>query len=344
MPITEKDVKRFSLIVLLIALAGLVFFTVKPVLISILGGLILAYIFFPVYKFSVRFLKNPTLSAAVVSVIIVLLIFVPLYFILPILAEQLFEFFKATQSVDVTTIVKQILPRASEQLTAQISLTLNNAVGKTTSVVLNIFTEFFVNFAIFALNLLLMAVVFFFALKDEEKLREFVSGLSPLNKSQDKNLSNQFKDITKAIIQGQVVTGFIQGVLAGIGFFYFGVPNPLFSTFLAIFASIIPLVGPGLVYIPIAIYMILSGNTTTVIFFLAYNLLFVSVIDNFIRARFVSKRTNLSAVIVLIGMIGGLLFMGIIGLILGPLLLAYFVTFLKAYKDRSLSSFFAEDI
>ena len=84
------------------------------------------------------------------------------------------------------------------------------------------------------------------------------------------------------------------------------------------------------------------GNAAphTVILFLAYNLLFVSTIDNFLRAHLISKKTQMSQAIVVIGMIGGVFVFSVLGLVLGPLILAYFVTLLRAYKDKTLTSMF----
>jgi predicted PurR-regulated permease PerM len=178
-------------------------------------------------------------------------------------------------------------------------------------------------------------------LKEEETLREFVSGLSPLNKTHEKTLIKQFSDITKTLIYGQFVIGLVQGIFAGIGFFVFKVPNALVLTVAAIVFSLIPVIGPSPVYIPVAIIMLLSGNPVIAIIFLIYNILVVSTVDNILRINLISRKTKMSQVIVLIGMIGGLFIFGVLGLILGPLILAYFITFLEAYKNRTLASLFS---
>jgi predicted PurR-regulated permease PerM len=183
--------------------------------------------------------------------------------------------------------------------------------------------------------------VFFFSLRDSEKLRNFASGLLPFGKNQEKQLIKQFEDITKSLLYGQVVAGLIQGVLASIALYVFGIPNALILSIVAIILSIIPIIGPGFVYVPVTIYMIIGGNNPLLaIGYFLFNVLIVSSIDNVFRAHFVSRKTNLSQAIVLIGMIGGFFVFNVVGLILGPLVLAYLITFLKAYKENNLSSFF----
>jgi len=341
MSITEKDVKRMSLIVLIAALAVLVYLIIKPVLISIIGGLILAYVFFPVYKWIVKRVKYPTLGAALVSIIVLAIIFVPLWFLLPTMSQQVFDFFQKTQDLDINTLIRSVFPSASEQFIAQMDATLNNALSKITSLLLNATVDLLIDFAIISLHLLIVAFIFFYALRDEAKLREFTSGLSPLNKTQQNNLIQQFKDMTGSIIYGQIIAGLIQGVFAGVALYAFGVPNAFFLTMLSLAFSVIPIIGPSLVYIPVTIFLLLTGNPILAIGYLLFNVLIVSSVDTIVRSHIVSRKTKVSQAIVLIGMLGGLFIFGILGLILGPLILAYFITFLNAYRRKELSSLFA---
>jgi len=340
MAFTEKDAKRIALVLIIMFISVLALIIVRPVMMSVLGGLILAYVFFPVYTWFLQYIKYRTLAASIVTVIVLAVIFVPLWFLAPVIVNRVFDLFQYSQSFDSATLISEIFPD-SGQLVTQASLAINNAIGKVSSVVVNTFVDFLVNFAVVSLHLFLVAFVFFFALRDESELRKFVSGLSPLRKKQERDLVKQFKDITNSIVYGQIIVGIFQGVTAGIGLWLFGVPNAFLLSIIALILSIIPVIGPGLLYIPVAIYMIVVGNPFLAIGYLLYNLLIVSSIENVLRAHIVQKKAKLSQVIALIGMVGGLLVFGILGLILGPLILAYFVTFLRAYKEDTLSSFFA---
>ncbi|MFH1290277.1 MAG: AI-2E family transporter [Nanoarchaeota archaeon] len=340
MTITEKDVKKISLIFLIALLGVLVFLILRPVMLSIIGGLILAYIFFPVFKWITKKIKYKSLAAALVSILVLIIIFIPLWFVLPIMSQQVFELFSLSQELDINGIVRSVFPSASEQFIAQINATVQNAIAKITSSIIGSLVDFLINFAVVSLHLLLVAFVFFFTLKDEARLRSFVSGLSPLNKTQEKHLVQQFKDITKSLIYGQIVAGLLQGIFAGIGLYVFGVPNALFLTLIAVVLSVIPVIGPSIVYVPVTVYLMVVDNPLLAVGFLLYNILIVSSLDSIFRSHFVSRKTRLPQAIVLIGMIGGLFIFGILGLILGPLILAYFITFLKAYRDKTLSSLF----
>ena len=103
----------------------------------------------------------------------------------------------------------------------------------------------------------------------------------------------------------------------------------------------LPMVGPWFVWVPVAIGLFLTGKIGFAIAFSIYCLFFVSTIDNILRPYIVSRKTGVSSVVVLVGMIGGLFVFNILGLILGPLILSYLLLFLKAYKDGTLSDMFS---
>lgn len=340
MTITEKDVKKFSLIALLILLVVLAFLIVRPILLSVLGGLILAYIFLPLHKFLVKVVKSKTISAFIVSIFLLAIILLPLWYFLPLISKQIFQLFKVTQDLDLIPIIKTIFPSASDQFMNQISLTVKTAISNLTSSIINSTVDTLINFVMISVHAFIGVFVFFYTLKDEEKLSQFASGLLPLSKNQERLFIQQFKDITKSLLYGQVVAGIIQGATASLALYVFGVPNALILSIAALIFSIIPLIGPGFVYVPVTIYMLIGGNPLFAIGYFLFNVLIVSTIDNVFRAHFMSKKTNLSEAVVLIGMIGGLLMFNVLGLIIGPLILAYLITFLRAYKENTLSTFF----
>lgn len=340
MELNDKTIKRLSILFLMMALAVLVFFLVEPIISAILWGLILAYTFFPVYERTLLLTKRKNLSATIVSLIVLILIIVPLYFLIPLMVRQTFEIFKYVQALDMQNVIKAIFPSAPESFLIQVSLTLNSLISKISSAVLNLMTDFLLEVPTFIFNAVIVAFVFFFALRDSDKLKEFASSISPFNKAHEKKLVNQFKDITNSIIYGYVVAGIVQGITAGLGLFVFGIPNALVLTILAVTLSVIPVLGPYIIWVPVAIYLFFKGSMSIAVIYLLYNIIIVTNIDNLIRIYFVSKKAKLSQVIVLIGMAGGLFVFGLLGLIIGPLLVAYFLTFLQAYRENTFSALF----
>jgi predicted PurR-regulated permease PerM len=343
MAIKEKDVKRYSAILLVLILAVLSFLIIRPIALSVIGGLLLAYVCRPVYKRVFGLLKEKTTSALAVCVLVVLIVLIPLWFIIPIVMQQIFDAFGLFQSFDVAALVKQILPTSSTQLQVNVTTTIVSFIGKITTSSLSTLTGILLDLPTVLLHMAVVIFVFFFAMRDSDKLKQYVLELSPLKKEKGVELSKQFKQITNSLIYGNFIIGIVQGIAAGIGLLIFGVPKAFLLTVVAIFASVLPIVGPWLVWIPAAIYLFNIGHTTAAIGFSIYSILIVSTIDNFLRPYLVARNAKSSSAVVLVGMIGGLLVFGVLGLLIGPLILEYLILFLEAYKDKTLADMFDSD-
>jgi predicted PurR-regulated permease PerM len=178
-------------------------------------------------------------------------------------------------------------------------------------------------------------------MRDAELLKDYVISLSPFSKATQNELVKKFKDITNAVIFGHIIVGIIQGILTGMGLLVVGVPNFLILTVIAILASIIPVLGAWLVWVPASIYLLASGNVASGIILFLYGAIVISWIDNIIRPYIVSRKTKISSAIVLVGMVGGLIVFGILGLVIGPLILAYLLLLLDAYRKNKIPGLFS---
>ena len=200
---------------------------------------------------------------------------------------------------------------------------------------MNSFSQIILNFPTLFLQFLVVFFTFFFVLKDKDKLISYVQSLSPFSKDVEKKLFKSSRGITSSVIYGQIIIGIVQGLIAGLGFFIFGVPNALLLTLFATIAGIFPIIGPFIIWAPVVIYLFIAGNTFSAIGLILFGLI-SSTIDNFLRPILVSKRTTMHPALLLIGMIGGLLLFGIVGFILGPLIIAYLFIILEIYRNKEI--------
>ncbi len=343
MELNDRAIREISAIVVIILFGILVFFAIKPLLFAVLWGLILGYIFMPVYNRINARVKHDVFAAVLTLLLSILIILIPLWFIIPIMIQQIFEVYAFTQQVDMRAFIDSLFPAATPQFISQASASLNTMIGKLASAAMSSLIDLSLNLPLLLVEIFVTAFVFFFTLKDSQKLKEFVKSISPLNKSKEKVVIKQFKDITYSLIYGRFVVGVVQGLLAGIGFLVFGVSNALVLTVLALLFSVLPFLGTFIVWIPVAIYLFTLGNVPLAIGFTLYNLIIVSNVDNLLLAYIVSKRTTLSPVFALLSSIGGLFLFGIIGIILGPLIFAYFIILVDLYRNKNLLSLFAEE-
>jgi len=343
MELNDKVIREISAIGVVILFAVLVFFAIEPFIFAVIWGLILAYIFMPVFKKINVYVKNKTISALIILLVLSLIILVPLWFIVPLIVQQIFELFKSSQNLDITGIVQNIFPTSSPQFTAQLSATITSLIGKGTSSAMNSMLDIFVNIPLLLVNIVIVGFILFFTLRDYDKLKEFIKGISPLGKAKEKIVVKHFEDITYSTIYGRFVVGIVQGLLASLGFIAIGAHNALVLSALAIFLCLIPVLGSFLIWIPLGIYLLATGKIGVGIAYICYNAIIVSNIDNLLFAYMMSKRTNLSSLVAFISSIGGLYLFGITGIILGPLIFAYFIILLDLYREKNLLSLFAID-
>lgn len=334
--------KRVMTAIVLLALAVLSFFLVKPILLSIIIGILLAFVFSPVFYFITKYLKSKTISASILCIFLILLIILPIWFLTPIFVEQSLKVYMASQQMDYVTPLKTLFPSlfTSEAFSNEIGSVIHSFVTKTTNSLMNSFSELILNFPQIFLQLLVVFFTFFFVLRDKDTLVSYVESISPFSKEVEKKLFDSSKAITSSVIYGQIIIGIVQGIVAGAGFFIFGVPNALLITALACLTGILPIIGTAIVWVPVAVYLLIGGNTLSAIGVGVFGLVSSSM-DNLLRPIIVSKKTKIHSSIILIGMIGGLFLFGILGFILGPLILAYLLIILELYRGKTGKGIFS---
>ena len=332
----EKNFKYIIIGGLVIGLFVLAVMVIKPVIYSVIFGILLAYIFYPIYKWILSKIKSENLSAFLICILSLLIVLVPIILIFTSLIHQAINFYVTLQTLDFSNMVNEIMPSFldSSGLSSYLTDSLNTSVPKLASYFIKFSAGFFLNLPVILLQLFVILFVFFFSLRDGKKAIEYLKSLSPVSREIENRFYEEFKDITNSVLLGQVVVGILQGAVAGIGYFIFGVPYALFLTLLTMLVGVIPLIGPWLVWVPVDVYLFGSGKPGAGLGFLIYGLIVISWIDTIIRPIIVSKRTEINSAIVIIGMIGGLFVFGILGLILGPLILGYVLLVLEIYRKK----------
>lgn len=340
----DEYLKKITITGILAVLIVLAFFILKPILLSLIFGVILVVIFAPMYDWLLKIVKYRNLSAFLVCIFLILLIIIPFWLLTPIFVKQSFEIYLATQQMDFVTPLKTIFPSffTSEQFSAEIGSIVHSFVTNATNSLVNSLSKLILNFPIIFLQLFVVFFTFFFVIRDKEQFVEYIKNLLPFSKPVKEKLFKSSREITFSVIYGQIVIGALQGLVVGIGFFVFGINNALLLTLLAVIAGIFPIIGTTIVWLPVVIYLLIAGNT-----FPAIGLVFFGLISNFadniIRPIFISRLTHMHPLIILIGMIGGFLFFGVLGFILGPLILAYGFIMLEIYRGKQMEGIFIHE-
>ena len=341
--IEKKSLTRWMTFIAIGALFLLTLLMLRGIVISIMLGLVMAYVFFPIFKVIHKFVKEKNTATSILMFFILAIVAVPIWFMTPILIKQIFDTYLYIQQVNVVGILQQIFPNLlSPDVAKAFSANFNNILSKMFATLLNQFENFIIDLPQLALQFVVVLFTFYFATRDSDKLREYILNLSPFAPSTEKKFFEEFRNITNAVVYGQFLIGIVQGLLLGIGLYILGVDKVLLLTAIAIVCSMIPYIGAWVVWLPVSVYLITSGNLVDGVILFLYGTLIVSTIDNVMRIYFLSKSSSLSTIVCLIGIIGGLTTFGLVGLLLGPLILAYSLIIIEFYRQGKLDELFKE--
>ncbi|PYS38151.1 MAG: hypothetical protein DMG14_18755 [Acidobacteria bacterium] len=299
----------------------------------VLAG-ILTYTLFPLYTFFYSRIRRAQLASALSIVVALLVMVLPAIFLISELAQQVSGAYASLKLENIERItdylgrvtgyridLQQMLNSGVEQIRKWILAVAPNVLGSIGELLLGLFVMF---------------SVMYYGFVEGETFVTRIRQLLPLEPSLKDSLFYELRTITQAVLYGQVMTAVVQGSLGALGLLVFGVPNWLFWGAIMIIIGFLPLVGTALVWGPAAVALILDGATARGIGLLIYGAAIVMNVDNVLRPRLMSGRTKVHPAFILIGVLGGLKVFGFVGLLVGPLILALLVAFIKFYEEAYL--------
>ena len=181
--------------------------------------------------------------------------------------------------------------------------------------------------------LFVMLYAMFFFLKDGPALLNRILYYMPLSAEAEDRLVRRFVSVTRATIKGTLVIGVVQGGLAGAAFAVAGIPAAAFWGTVMAVLSILPGVGIALIWVPAAIYLAVIGKAMAAVGLTLWCALVAGTVDNLLRPRLVGRDTQMPDLLILLGTLGGLALFGAVGIVVGPIVAALFVTVWQIYGE-----------
>lgn len=186
----------------------------------------------------------------------------------------------------------------------------------------------------FAASLGVMIYVLFFLFRDGPAIGRAIRDSLPLSPDHSARALALFATVVKATVKGNLVIAVIQGTIGGVAFWLLGIPAALLWGVLMTFLSLLPAVGAGLVWAPVAGFLLLSGDYARGAILLVIGIGVISLIDNLLRPKLVGKDTRLPDYVILVSTLGGLSLFGINGFVIGPLIAAMFVAGWTIFREE----------
>lgn len=337
----------FLLLILGVALL-LAYIVLRPFIDILIIGVVLATLTRPIYLRLLRCCRGrPTPAALITVVLIFTCLIIPIFLFLGSLFAQGVQSVNALQSRLASTDFNALFSHEAiapylqwiqnhlpfvdlKKLAVQADLiALSKSAGQ---ILLDSGTKILGNVFIVSMNFVILLFVLFFLIRDGERMMTRLRYLLPLTTDQENRIFRQLDDVAKSVILGAFVIALAQGAAGGLGLFIVGV-EPFFWGCMMGFASLIPVVGTALIWMPVALYLILTGQWQWGVFLIVWGAVVVSGIDSVIRPILMQNRSKMSTFWVFLAIIGGIKFFGALGILYGPLILGFAMVMLSLYAE-----------
>lgn len=319
---------------------------IAPFFASLLLGIVIAGIFRPVFKKLDGFM--PARVASVLTCLAVFfIVFIPVVFLVGILSREALGLYNlAKDAVFSNTLINllestRVLERINEFLTRaniHTQVSWRELVDPLTEVGKNLGFSLFQQAKFLTSNLLtlvfyffLMLIVVFYMFMDGERFMQYLNDLSPLKEEHNRKLFEKFNDMSGAVLIGNGLGGLIQGVLGGALFWFLGLNSPFLWGVVMGFLAFLPIVGIGVVMLPVALFFLLKGSLGKCLFIVGIYAVLSWGIEYIFKPKLVGDRVSMHPLIVFFAIIGGLKIYGILGIIYGPLIATLFLTLSDIY-------------
>lgn len=325
----------FTVILLLVlVIVGVIFY---PFLGSLALAVVLASLGAPLHRQLQKKITNQNVSAFLVTLVITVAIIGPavgLSFLLVDEVQNITESAKAHEFDYIPAILDTYKEKIVDVFPIVSTVTFPNVLQKTLENLDSVVTKTISITGNFLLKFFVALIALYYFIKDGRHFLKEIIHLSPLDDSEDVTILWKLDRVAHSLIRGTLVIAILQGLLVGLGFLMFGIPNPVLWGSLAAVSALIPTVGTSVVTLPAIIYLFVTGNIAAGIGLLGWSTLIVGLVDNVIAPKLIGAGAKIHPLFVLLSVLGGILFFGISGFILGPLLFGFLMALSEIYKIK----------
>ena len=350
---TQRQIFALGFFVILLVLLYQIAIVFRPFLLPVLWAVILAHITFPLHRrLSARLGHRKGLSAAILTVAVIGLVVVPLViFIVQLIEEAGIAYMttkgwmdagglktapaKLSQLPVIGGYVQPVLGRlilAQGDLEASLLKNIQALSGFFVEQLTGLATNLF----LLIMNFLVMLFTLFFFFKDGDRLYQNLYEVVPLDEMHKQKIFTRLDVTLRAVVKGVIITAMVQGLLAGAAYAVLGVPFPVVLMAMTALLAPLPFGGTAIIWLPVAGYLYAVGPVWKAIAMLAWGAGVITMVDNFLRPLLIGKDAQLPVLFLFFSIIGGLAAYGMIGLFLGPILLAILITTIQIYREDYL--------
>lgn len=320
----------------------LCYLVARPFITSLAWAMALTVVGWPLHRRLAQRIRWPTAAATCSVIIVAVLLIVPAVILVPAVADEAIDGFKVFRAQIESDAWGGVLERNTwikpgwDWIRQRVDL---GDVVRHAGALLTAAASFAVRASF--VGTLELAFVFFFLfyfLRDRDAILAGIRALLPLSTAEMDRLVHVAGDTTFATVFGKVLVGVVQGLLGGLMFWWLDISAAWFWAIVMGLLSVVPLLGPPLVWVPAAIVLLLEGAWGQAIILLAWGAAVVGLADNLLYPMVVGRHLRLHTVPMLIAMIGGVIVFGAAGFFLGPVVLVVTITVLEIWRERAAAA------
>lgn len=313
----------------------------KPFIGVLEWAIVLVIVFYPVHRRLARKIRYRGLSALLSCLLVILIVILPLSLLTISVAQEV-----ANVAPNLPSRISQLM-NTQAPLFGKISDWLQTRFGIDTLrsqefllEQLRRFSEFLLAFSWKLVGNILGGIVkaffvvftMYYLFRDGEKIVNRLPAALPVGPQQGQAIIVRTQEVVSASVYGVVTIATLQGLLGGFAFWLLGVPSPVLWAVLMTFICMIPIAGSFLVWLPLSIYLMATGHWLKAVMLIVWGAFVVSTIDNFLRPRLIRNQTKLHELFVFFSVLGGISVFGLLGLVLGPVVLAITLGLLQTFR------------
>ncbi|MCB0727338.1 MAG: AI-2E family transporter [Ignavibacteriae bacterium] len=341
-----SDRNRLAKFIFLIFLTGLLLYIcwlmLAPFISILLWSTILVIIFHPLYKRLMKKTGNHTISAISTILVSLLIFIIPLLLISASAISEL-SGFSGISADEIKMIVTDFknsrLSFIYDYLNRYMNIDdflkpedIKSVISKLSDIVFSASMYFIEGAFGVIVGLVISVFVMFYLFRDGDKIIKDIPEILPMDNSQAKLLFTETSNLINATIRGTLFIALIQGALAGLIFWILGIEGFILLGLLAMIFSMIPSGGTAFVTVPVIIVLALSGELWKAGILAAYAALVIGMIDNFLLPKLIKQKVKMNELFIFFSVLGGLQLFGILGLFLGPIVLAMALGVFKVFR------------
>lgn len=326
-------------ILLLSLVTVLFFYLLHPFLNVLFWAAAISLVFHPTYRYCrVSWNMRPNVASLLTLTLCVVVVVIPLLFIFSSLVREGISLYNLIQRGEINPLyyadqLRQAFPELREFLEL-FRLDIDELRTKATNWIVSMGGFLARNAMVWGsgtlsvfLDLCLVLYLAFFLLREGPVMVELLAKAIPLGEQREKLLFSKFSEVTRATIKGSLVVAVVQGALGGLIFWILGISGPILWGVVMAVLSLLPVVGSGLIWLPVAIALLVSGEWMKGSVLVAFGVGVIGLVDNLLRPFLVGRDTKLPDYMVLLSTLGGFVVFGFSGFIAGPLVAVLFLTF-----------------